>query len=100
MSHNQEKLMQVLLAPHASEKTARAEELSNQVTFKVVRTATKPEVKAAVELMFDVKVQSVSILNQKGKAKRFGRTLGRRSDWKKAYVTLQSGQTIDFLGGA
>lgn len=97
---SQERLMQVLLAPHASEKTARAEEQANQVTFKVLKNSTKAEVKAAVELMFNVKVKGVTIVVQKGKTKRFGQAIGRRSDWKKAYVTLQSGQTIDFLGGA
>lgn len=96
----QDRLMQVLLAPHASEKTARVEELANQVTFKVLKTATKHEIKAAVELMFAVKVEAVTVVNQKGKSKRMGRVAGRRSDWKKAYVSLQAGQTIDFLGGA
>ncbi|GBU10333.1 50S ribosomal subunit protein L23 [Gammaproteobacteria bacterium] len=96
----QDRLMQVLLAPHASEKTARIEELANQVTFKVLKTATKHEIKAAIELMFNLKVEGVTVINQKGKAKRSGRSTGYRSDWKKAYVTLQAGQSIDFLNGA
>ncbi len=97
---SQERLMQVLLAPHASEKTARVEERANQVTFRVLRDANKAEVKAAVELMFDVKVDGVTVVNQQGKAKRFGKTQGHRQDFKKAYVTLAEGSKIDFLEGA
>jgi large subunit ribosomal protein L23 len=66
--------------------------------FKVARDATKPEIKRAVELMFEVKVQKVTVATVKGKHKRFGRIQGRRSDWKKAYVTLEAGHEIDFLG--
>ena len=66
--------------------------------FRVRRTATKPEIKAAVELLFEVKVDAVQVVNQPGKAKRFGRSTGRRSDWKKAYVSLAEGQRIDFAG--
>ena len=95
---SQERLMKVLLAPHVSEKTARIADASNQIAFKVVKDATKPEIKSAVELMFDVKVKSVSVTNMKGKQKRFGRILGRQKNWKKAYVTLEPGQDIDFLG--
>ncbi len=91
--------MRVLIAPHASEKTARLEEESGQVTFKVLRDANKQEVKEAVELMFDRKVKRVTILNQNGKTKSFGHRQGRKQDWKKAYVTLADGEKeIDFLG--
>lgn len=96
---NQERLYQVLLAPHLSEKSARlGDEASSQFAFKVAKTATKPEIKAAVELLFEVKVKSVNVLNVKGKNKRFGAMFGRRKDWKKAYVTLEPGQDIDFMG--
>jgi large subunit ribosomal protein L23 len=73
-----------------------AAENSNRFVFKVQKVATKLEVKKAVELMFDVEVETVQVLNVKGKVKRFGRTLGKRSDWKKAYVKLKEGQDIDF----
>ncbi|HMV37610.1 50S ribosomal protein L23 [Plasticicumulans sp.] len=95
---NQERLLKVLLAPHVSEKGARAAEAGNQVVFKVATDATKPEIKGAVEMLFNVKVRSVSVANVKGKRKRFGAMQGRRSDWKKAYVSLAEGQEIDFLG--
>ena len=97
MSGN-ERLMQVLVAPHVSEKAARASEQGNQMVFRVARDATKPEIKAAVELMFEVKVDAVQVVNVAGKAKRFGGRKGQRSDWKKAYVKLAQGQTIDFTG--
>ena len=93
---NQERLMQVILAPVVSEKSTLVADKNEQVVFKVATDATKPEVKAAVELLFNVKVDSVQILNVKGKVKRFGRFTGRRSDWKKAYVCLTPGQEIDF----
>ena len=96
---NQERLMTVLLEPHVSEKATLAAEQGNQVVFKVRRDATKAEIGKAVEMMFEVKVEAVQVIVAKGKAKRFGATLGRRSDWKKAYVRLAPGQTIDFLGG-
>lgn len=96
---NQERLMTVLLEPHVSEKATLASEQGNQVVFKVRRDATKAEIGKAVEMMFEVKVEAVQVAVTKGKAKRFGATLGRRSDWKKAYVRLAPGQTIDFLGG-
>ena len=92
----EERLMQVLLAPQISEKATYIAEKNEQVVFRVATDATKPEVKAAVELLFNVKVDSVQILNVKGKVKRFGRFTGRRSDWKKAYVSLTPGQEIDF----
>jgi large subunit ribosomal protein L23 len=95
---SKERLMQVLVAPHVSEKAARASEQGNQMVFRVARDATKPEIKAAVELMFEVKVDAVQVVNVAGKAKRFGGRRGQRSDWKKAYVKLAQGQTIDFTG--
>ena len=95
---SQERLMKILLAPHVSEKSARLSDSNSQVAFKVLKDATKPEIKQAVELMFDVKVRSVAVTNVKGKRKRFGAIQGRRQGWKKAYVTLAEGQDIDFLG--
>jgi large subunit ribosomal protein L23 len=97
---NQERLIKVLLAPHVSEKSATVADASNQVVFKVAKYATKPEIKHAVELMFGVSVTAVTVLNVKGKRKRFGAMRGRRSDWKKAYVSLAAGDEIDFIGGA
>jgi large subunit ribosomal protein L23 len=95
---SQERLMTVLLGPHISEKSARVAEQANQVVFKVRRDATKPEIKAAVELMFEVKVDEVNVVNSAGKIKRFGQRMGKRSDFKKAYVRLAPGQSIDFAG--
>ena len=92
------RLMQVLVAPIVSEKATHVADKTNAVTFKVLQDATKPEIKAAVELMFEVKVDSVQVVNAPGKAKRFGNRAGRRSDFKKAYVRLVAGQTIDFTG--
>lgn len=100
MSMREERLMQIILAPHASEKTARLEEAAGQVCFKVLKDATKLEIKQAVELSFNVKVSAVTVAIQNGKQKRLGRFVGQRQDWKKAYVTLADGQTIDFVGGA
>ena len=96
---NEERLIQLLVAPQVSEKSTDVAERHNQIVFRVRREATKPEIRAAVERMFDVKVEAVTVVNVKGKRKRFGRLQGRRSDWKKAYVTLTEGQEIDFLGG-
>jgi large subunit ribosomal protein L23 len=96
---NQERLMNVLLEPHVSEKATLANEQGNQVVFKVRRDATKAEISKAVEMMFEVKVEAVQVSVTKGKVKRFGATPGRRPDWKKAYVRLAPGQDIDFLGG-
>lgn len=93
-----EKLMTVLIGPHLSEKSSRLAERLKQFVFKVRRDADKSEIKRAVELMFDVNVTAVQVVNAMGKAKRFGRSPGRRQDWKKAYVTLAEGQDIDFLG--
>ncbi len=95
---SKERLMSVLLAPHVSEKSAIAAETAHQIVFRVRRDSTKPEIKAAVELMFEVKVDAVRVVNVGGKAKRFGGRAGRRSDFKKAYVSLAAGQTIDFAG--
>ena len=97
---DQGRLAQVLVAPIVSEKATRVGEKRNQVLFKVLRDATKPEIKAAVELMFKVEVASVATLNQKGKKKRFGRTFGRRDHVKKAYVSLKPGQELNFSGEA
>ena len=94
---NEERLLKILLAPHLTEKSNRLTERYNQVAFKVTRDATKPEIKDAVELLFKVKVKGVTVLNVKGKRKRFGALSGRRSDWKKAYVSLEAGHKIDFL---
>ena len=95
---SKERLMTVLLAPHVSEKAAIVTEKANQVVFRVRKDATKPDIKAAVELMFEVKVDAVQVVNSAGKHKRFGGRAGRRSDFKKAYVRLAEGQTIDFTG--
>jgi len=95
---NQERLLTVLLGPHISEKGTVLAEKNNQVVFKVRRDAKKAEIRAAVELLFEVKVDGVQVVNQKGKSKRFGRFMGHRSDWKKAYVRLAEGHDIDFIG--
>ncbi|TDR80299.1 LSU ribosomal protein L23P [Paludibacterium purpuratum] len=97
---NQERLMQVILAPVVSEKSTMVSEKNQQVVFRVAGDATKPEIKAAVELLFNVKVEGVSTVNVKGKVKRFGRMSGRRKDWKKAYVSLVQGQELDLTGAA
>ena len=97
MGLNQERIMSVLLAPPVSEKASFAAD-RGEFVFKGAITATKLEIKKAVELMFDVKVENVSTLVMKGKTKRTGQISGRRSDWKKAYVTLEEGQDIDFAG--
>jgi large subunit ribosomal protein L23 len=94
--YNNERLMTLLLAPVVSEKGTFIADKYEQVIFKVAPDATKPEIKAAVELMFKVKVESVQISNVKGKEKRFGRFIGRRRSWKKAYVSLMPGQEINF----
>ena len=98
--YDEGRLMQVLVAPIVSEKATQAAEQSNAVLFKVLQGATKPEIKAAVELMFKVQVKGVSVLNQKGKTKRFGKTVGRRDHVRKAYVTLAEGQELNFGGEA
>lgn len=98
-TYSAERLLQILLAPQISEKSTYVADKFDQVIFKVARDATKPEVKAAVELLFKVEVESVQISNVKGKTKRFGRFMGRRDHWKKAYVSLKPGQEIDFAAG-
>ncbi|TKB43929.1 50S ribosomal protein L23 [Thalassotalea mangrovi] len=97
---NEERLLKVLLAPNISEKATVSAEANNTVVFKVATDANKAEIKAAVEKLFEVEVTGVRTLNVKGKAKRTGMRMGRRSDWKKAYVTLKEGSDIDFVGGA
>jgi large subunit ribosomal protein L23 len=97
MSNN--RLYQVLLSPRVTEKTTLVGEKSNQYVFHVIKDASKVEVKGAVELLFEVKVESVRMVNVKGKTKSFRTRPGKRSDWKKAYVRVQEGQVIDFLGG-
>ena len=92
------RLMQVLVAPIVSEKATMIADKTNAVTFKVLQDATKYEIKAAVQLMFKVDVQSVAVLNIKGKTKRFGKSIGRRDNIRKAYVTLKAGQELN-LGG-
>jgi large subunit ribosomal protein L23 len=91
-----ERLTTVLIAPHVTEKTSLAMANNNQYAFRVRRDADKTEVKQAVELMFDVKVASVQVVNEPGKTRRFGKTMGRTQDWKKAYVSLAKGQAIDY----
>ena len=97
---SKERLMQVLLGPHVSEKSTRLADAHHQVVFRVRRDAHKDEIRRAVDLLFDVKVSGVTVLNQRGKRKRFaaGRG-GARSDWKKAYVQLAQGYDINFMGG-
>ena len=96
---SKDRLAGVVIAPHVSEKAARVATEGNQYVFRVRCDATKPEIRAAVEFLFEVKVDTVNVVNQPGKVKRFGRSLGRRSDWKKAYVRLEEGQQIE-LGGS
>lgn len=92
----QERLTQVVLAPVISEKSTFVADKHNQVIFRVASDATKPEIKAAIEYMFKVQVESVTVVNVRGKEKRFGQFLGRRNHWKKAYVSLKQGQEINF----
>ena len=94
------RLMQVLVAPIVSEKATMVAEKSNAVTFKVLQNATKPEIKAAVELLFKVEVKGVSVVNTKGKTKRFGKTVCRRDNVRKAYVLLKEGQELNLSGEA
>lgn len=95
---NKERLMKVLLAPLRTEKSHSVAEKSNHVTFKVLPSATKAEIKQAVKLLFKVDVVSVQVVNTLGKRTRFGRVQGKHSDWKKAYIRLASGQDINFVG--
>jgi len=96
---NQERLMQVLLAPQISEKATYVADKNEQVVFRVASDATKPEIKAAVELLFKVEVEGVQVANVKGKVKRFKGATGRRKGWKKAFVCLKAGQEINFVEG-
>ena len=96
---NQERLMQVLLAPQISEKATWVADKHEQVIFRVATDATKPEIKAAVELLFKVEVEGVQVSNVKGKVKRFKGATGRRKGWKKAFVSLKPGQEINFVDG-
>lgn len=95
---NLERLTKIIVAPVVAEKATRVAEQNNQVVLKVLPSANKTEIKQAVEQMFNVKVAAVTTSNVKGKVKRTGRTMGKRSDWKKAYVTLVDGADINFLG--
>jgi len=97
---DESRLAQVLVEPIVSEKATAVAEKHNQVLFKVLRNATKPEIRAAVELMFKVEVESVRTINQRGKEKRFGKSIGRRDHIKKAYVSLKKGQELNFSGEA
>jgi large subunit ribosomal protein L23 len=99
-SFDEGRLMQVLVAPIVSEKATHVADKTNAITFKVLQNATKPEIKAAVELMFKVEVKGVSVVNTKGKAKRFGRSVGRRDNVRKAYVILKPGQELNLTGEA
>ncbi len=96
IKYNPERLMNVVLAPVVSEKSTMLADKNRQYVFRVIDDATKPEIKAAVELLFKTKVDSVTVSNVKGKAKRFGRFSGRRRNWKKAFVCLAQGQEINF----
>ncbi len=95
---NKERLMKVILAPLITEKTQFLADKNSQIGFRVAVDATKPEIKAAVEELFNVKVKGVTVANMKGKKKRFGRIEGKRKGWKKAYVALEEGQDISFVG--
>jgi len=96
---NPERAYQVIVAPHVSEKSTMLGDSSNQIVFKVRPDCSKNEVRAAIELIFKVEVDSVQVLNVRGKQKKHGKTAGRRKNWKKAYVRLAPGQDIDFSGG-
>jgi large subunit ribosomal protein L23 len=97
---NDAKLYSIIRAPRVSEKTARLQEVSNQYVFEVAIDATKADIKVAVEKIFDVKVDAVNVVNVKGKSKAFKNRTGRRGDWRKAYVKLAEGQSIDVMAKA
>ena len=97
---NDAKLYELIRAPRVSEKTARLQEVSNQYVFEVATTATKADVKAAIEKLFAVTVEAVNVVNVKGKSKAFKFRMGRRPDWRKAYVKLADGQSIDVMAKA
>ncbi len=94
---SKERLYKILLSPRVTEKTARVGESANQYVFQVVKDANKAEIKSAVEMLFEVDVENVSVVNVKGKSKSFRFRAGKRSDWKKAYVRLKPGQHIDLV---
>lgn len=96
---NQERLMKLVVGPHISEKSTMVGDKYRQIVFKVVPTAAKPEIKQAIETIFKVKIASICVANMRGKAKRFKNTMGKRKNWKKAYVTLKEGYDINFAGG-
>ena len=95
---NEERLYQIILKPIISEKTTIAADKHGQIVFQVATDASKSEIRQAVEKLFDVKVKNVQVVNVRGKVKRLGKTPGMRNNWKKAYVSLQEGHDIDFLG--
>ena len=97
---NTERVYQIIRRPHISEKTAGLADTKRQITFEVLKTANKLEIKKAVEKLFKVEVEEVKTVLVKGKTKRFGRNIGKRKDWKKAYVKLKEGHDIDFIGMA
>ncbi len=99
LTHTQDRLLQVILAPQITEKATRIADKHQQIAFKVRTDANKLEIKAAVELVFKVEVDAVTVVNVGGKQKRAGRIMGRRKDWKKAYVSLKPGQEINFAAG-
>jgi large subunit ribosomal protein L23 len=99
ITKTQDRLLQVILAPQITEKATYIADKYQQIAFKVRTDATKPEIKAAVELVFKVEVASVAVINVGGKVKRAGKNMGKRKDWKKAYVSLKPGQEINFAAG-
>lgn len=99
ITKTQDRLLQVILAPQITEKATYIADKYQQIAFKVRTDATKPEIKAAVELVFKVEVDKVAVINVGGKTKRAGRSMGKRKDWKKAYVSLKPGQEINFAAG-
>ncbi len=99
ITKTQDRLLQVILAPQITEKATYIADKYQQIAFKVRTDATKPEIKAAVELVFKVEVEKVATINVGGKTKRAGKSMGKRKDWKKAYVSLKPGQEINFAAG-
>jgi len=95
---NQERLMNILVSPQVTEKATNAAENANQIVFRVANTATKKEIKGAIEMLFEVNVENVQVANVKGKTKRTQNGEGPRNNWKKAYIRLQEGQDINFIG--
>ncbi|MGP1960063.1 MAG: 50S ribosomal protein L23 [Arsenophonus sp. NC-TX2-MAG3] len=95
---HEERLLKILCKPHVSEKASTAMEKNNTIVLKVVKNATKSEIKATIQKLFEVEVNGVNTLLVKGKTKRHAQRIGHRSDWKKAYVTLKEGQSLDFIG--